>query len=176
VADRPMVSAAALTAFNAYLPTGLNEKQLERVFEAATQLTQQVWAEATSAHVALTSIRNDFRHEERARNLKTALAEAFDTGWEAHRLEALAQEEDPEHAIRRENPWREEAPAQDGPDYRCGAAQAVPQSKDSAVELGIEVVCRTCNEVLGTAITEGGRSARWWADKLLFEHQDERHD
>jgi hypothetical protein len=103
-----MVSAASLIGFHAHLPSGLDERQTDAVIAAAESLAQLVWNEASRAEAARAGIRNDFRHEERTRAEKTALAEAFDRGWEAHRLEVLAQEKDPTHAIRRVNPWRSE--------------------------------------------------------------------
>lgn len=61
MSERPMVSAAALTAFNAYLPSDLTETQAEKVILAASVLARQVWQEATSAQVVLAGIQREYR-------------------------------------------------------------------------------------------------------------------
>lgn len=61
MAEKPMVSAAALSTFNAYLPADLTESQAEKVMQAAAAMAQQVWGEATSAHAVLTAVRHEYR-------------------------------------------------------------------------------------------------------------------
>lgn len=61
--SKPMLSAAALSTFHTYLPGDLTEDQASKVMEAAGEMAQQVWHEATSAHATLTAIRNEYRRK-----------------------------------------------------------------------------------------------------------------
>ena len=55
-----------------------------------------------------------------------------------------------------------------------GRTPIVPKVAEKHV--GLSVRCTICGEHLGTAVTEGGYTASWWADKMEQEHRDEYHD
>jgi cell division septum initiation protein DivIVA len=68
MSDRPMVSAAALTALSTWLPSDLTDDQAQKVIGAATEMAKQVWAEATDARAALERLRREFRDSGRKLN------------------------------------------------------------------------------------------------------------
>lgn len=85
--DRPMLTAPALTTFNAFLPDGLDEKQIDKCLQAAGALAEVIWKDATAAAYVTSSMRGEARRQQ-----------LFDQEVERHRTVVARAEADERQA------------------------------------------------------------------------------